>query len=316
MKIAFIMDPLEGVKAHKDTTYFLMLAAAERGHEVYYLDQGDLSCRHDRVHANLTRVRVHADERKPFTVVDHAVRALGQMDAVMVRPDPPFDRRYFYTTLFLDLLPKTTVVVNSPAGLRNWNEKLIALHYPELTPTSLVTRSRDEILDFMAQHGRVTLKPIDGFGGRGVVFLEPGGGNVDQLIALVSHDGSHQVIVQVYIPEAKQGDKRVLMLDGEPLGAVMRKAPAGKELNNLDAGGTAHPAELTQRDREIAATLAPGLREQGILFAGIDLLGDKLIEINVTSPTVLRELARFSGKPHNHDVIAAVEQRVEAARAQ
>ena len=314
MKIAFVMDPLEGVKAHKDTTYFLMLAAAERGHEVFYLDQGDLSCRHDRVYAILTPVEVHADEAVPFTIGERAARALSEMDAVMVRPDPPFDRRYLYTTLLLDLLPPQTVVVNSPAGLRNWNEKLVALHYPALTPTSLVTRSREEILDFMAQHGRVTLKPIDGFGGRGVVFIEPGGANVDQLIALITHDGTRQVIVQVYVPEAKQGDKRVLLLNGEPLGAVLRRAPAGKELNNLDAGGTAHPAELTERDREIAAILAPGMREQGILFAGIDLLGDKLIEINVTSPTVLRELSRFSGKPHNHDVIAAVEDRVEATR--
>ncbi|MDJ0837063.1 MAG: glutathione synthase [Acidobacteriota bacterium] len=316
MKIAFIMDPLEGVKAHKDTTYYIMLAARQRQHQVFYLDQNDLLARHDRLYAELTPVDVHADIERPFTKHDSSIVPMDEMDAVMVRTDPPFDRRYFYTTLLLDLLPPTTVVVNRPRGLRNWNEKLSALHFARFNARTLVTRRKDQILEFMEESGkRVTLKPVDGFGGRGVVFLDPGGPNNDQLINLITHNGSHMVIVQDFIPEARTGDKRILLLNGEPLGAVLRKAPKGKELNNLDAGGSAHPAEITPFEREMCAQMKQGMLDQGILLGGIDILGDRLIEINVTSPTCLQELCRFTGKDFHHDIVAAVETLSTEAKA-
>lgn len=302
-KVAFIMDPLEKVKAQKDTSYHLMLASRQLGHQVYYLDQRDLFAREGRLWADVTAVDVHADVAKPFTVGARQRLELAEMDAVLVRTDPPFDRTYFYTTLLLDLLPATTRVINRPQGLRNWNEKLAALFYPELAPTTLVTDKAAEIQAFMAEHGRTTLKPIDGFGGKGIVFLRPGGENIDQLIEMVTHGGRHKVIVQRYVPEATKGDKRILLLNGEPLGAILRLHPEGKELNNLDAGGTANPTELTDRDLHICRTLRAGLIAQGVYFCGIDILGDYLIEINVTSPTGLQQLCQFSGVAYNHTIM-------------
>lgn len=306
MKIAFIMDPLEGVKAYKDTSYFLMLAARQKGHTVYYLDQEDLYSQHNRLFAQVQKVDVHEDHDHPFTVLRKTTCALDEMDAVMVRTEPPFDRRYFYTTLMLDLLPSTTRVVNRPSGLRNWNEKLAALEFPEYTPQTLITQSSDEIRSFMAARGKVTLKPIDGYGGRGIFFLEPGAPNADQLIQMLTHDGRQRIIAQEYIPEAKDGDKRVLLLNGKVLGGVLRVHQEGKELNNLDSGGSAHPTTLTERELEICKGMEQGIREQGILFCGIDFLGEKLIEVNVTSPTCLRELTDFSGIAYHHQVIDAV----------
>lgn len=309
MKIAFIMDPLEYVKAYKDTSYFIMLAAQERGHQVYYLDQRHLSALGHNLRGVVTPVEVHADHDKPFTVGTPQLMDMAEMGAVFVRTDPPFDRRYFYTTLMLDLLPPTTVVVNRPSGLRNWNEKLAALYYADHGPETLVTADTGQILEFLERRGKITLKPVDGFGGRGIVFLEHGGANVDQLIQLVGHDGSHLIIAQEYIAEAKKGDKRVLLINGEPIGAVLRKAAEGKELNNLDAGGSAHPADISEGEMAVCRAMKEGLQREGIIFAGIDFLGEKLVEINVTSPTVLQELTRFSGVQHHHHLIEAVEAK-------
>ncbi len=307
MKTAFIMDPLERVKAHKDTSYFLMLAAQERGHEVYHLDQGSLSAEDGRVYGEATPTRVHADDRKPFSTESGQRLALHDMDQVWIRTDPPFDRTYFYTTLLLDLLPPSTKVINRPAGLRNWNEKLAALFFQDFTPSTLVSSNEAEIKAFMEARGRITLKPIDGHGGRGIFFLEPGMANLDMLIQMATHDGRRRIIAQAYVAEAHKGDKRILLLNGEPLGGILRLHPEGKELNNLDAGGTAHAYELTARDLVICAALKQGLVREGIYFCGIDILGDALIEINVTSPTGLRELCRFSGVDYHHRIIEALE---------
>ncbi len=301
MRFAFIMDPLAGVNAKKDTTYFLMLAARELGHEVFYLSHNDLQVRDSELSAIVSAVDVHADIEKPFTVLETGPMSLRTMDVVLIRTDPPFDRRYFYMTLLLDLLPATTRVVNRPAGLRNWNEKLAAVHFPELTPRTLVSRDENEILEFARQTGRLTLKPIDGHGGAGIHFINADDGHA--AIDEVTHGGSHWIIAQQYIPEAKIGDKRILILDGEPLGAILRVHADNAELNNLDQGGTANPSELTPADLAICAALKPGLKEQGITFSGIDVIGDRLIEINVTSPTGLQELCRFADTPFHHQII-------------
>lgn len=307
MKFAFIMDPLEGVKAYKDTTYYLMLAAAELGHQCHYLNPDDLYVKAGQAWGRVTPVDVHADHDHPFDKHEPRDCALGEMDVVMVRTDPPFDRSYFYVTLMLDLLPASTRVVNRPSGLRNWNEKLAALFYPELGPDTLITRDAQRILDFMEQAGgRITLKPIDGHGGRGIFFIEPGEINVDAIIDAVTHHGRHQVIAQAYVKEAKQGDKRILLLNGEPLGGILRLHQEGKELNNMDAGGQPLPYELNTKDLEICAAIKDGLIQEGIIFAGIDILGDRLIEINVTSPTGLQELCRFNNQPYHHQIIQAL----------
>lgn len=299
MKHAFIMDPPARVRAYKDTTYFLMLAAAERGHRVCALAQNALRLDGGRVRAEVTWMQVNADHARPFTVIERGDCDLGAMDAVWIRTDPPFDRRYFYATLLLDYLPPATRVINRPSGIRNWNEKLAALHYPQFSPPTLVTVEPARIDAFAEQHGRIVIKPVDGFGGKGIAFY--GGDDDDDSV----DTAGRWVVAQAYLPAAQDGDKRVLLLDGEPLGAILRVHAAGEELNNLDAGGSANPAELDACDIEICAALKPGLNEQGIRFAGIDIIGGKLIEVNVTSPTGLQELCRFSGEDFHHRIIDA-----------
>lgn len=308
MKFAFIMDPLEKVKPHKDTTYFMMLAAKERGHEVYYLPPEKLYARQGEAWCHMEEVGVHADHGKPFTRNTAQDRSLGEMDVVMIRTDPPFDRAYSYVTLLADLVPARTRVVNRPQALRDWNEKLAALHFPSLTPATLITREAARIRDFMQQvGGRITVKPVDGHGGRGIVFLEKDDVNLDQLIDFSTHSGKHLVVAQAYVPEAKEGDKRILLLNGEPFGAILRVHEAGKELNNMDAGGTAHATQLTARDLEVCAALREPLQQRGVYFAGIDMLGPHLIEINVTSPTGLQEVCRFNNEAYHHRLIEGLE---------
>ena len=308
MKIAFIMDPLHKVNPAKDTTYYIMLAARQRNHDVFYLDQKDIYVMSSNVRARVAAVDVHDDAKTPFTLEPARDMGLDEMDVVMIRTDPPFDRRYFYTTLLLDLLPPTTKVLNRPSGLRNWNEKLAATFFPELTPPTLVTSDAARIRAFMKDSGRITLTPIDGCAGKGIVFLRPDSENQDQLIDMVTHGGSHQVIAQKYLPAATEGDKRILLLNGETMGGILRLHQEGKELNNLDAGGSAHPTELTPRDQEICQALAQPLRDEGVFFAGIDIIGGMLIEINVTSPTGLQQLCKFSGVPFHHHIIEGIEQ--------
>ena len=307
MNIAFVMNALEGVKAYKDTTYYLMLAARQRGHSVFYLDQYDLYLRHAAVYARVAEVDVHTDIDRPFTRMHDESLCLESMDVVCIRTDPPFDRAYLYATLLLDLLPGKTRVVNRPSSLRNWNEKLAALEFPELSPPTLVSNHPDDIKEFAAGYERIVLKPLDGHGGQGIHFLERDADDTDAVIATVTHDGAHWVEVQAYLPAANDGDKRILLLDGEPLGGILRVHADGVELNNLDAGATAQRCELTKQDREICARLKPALLREGVVFCGIDVIGGRLIEINVTSPTGLQELCKFSGLDHHHTIIERLE---------
>ena len=299
------MDPLEGVKAWKDTSYFLMLACCQRGHEVCYLDQRDLWLEHDDLYATVQWLQVNEDVDDPFTLLRKESVAMASMDAIWVRTDPPLDRRYFYTTLLLDHLPESTRVINQPQGIRNFNEKLAALHFPDYTPRTRVTSSAAVIQEMAGECGRVTIKPIDGFGGKGIVFFNDG--DDISLAEEATRHGAHWVICQEYLPAAKDGDKRILLLNGDPLGAILRVHADGEELNNMDAGGTANPSTLTERDHEIVAALKPSLVEEGVFFAGIDIIGDMLIEVNVTSPTGLQEMSRFDGEDYHHRIIKALE---------
>ena len=309
MKIAFLMNPLETVKAYKDTSYYLMLAAWERGNEVFYFNHRSMQAGNECVTAQVIKLKVHASVERPFTVLESSIVDLSDMDAIFVRTDPPFDRSYLYSTLMLDLVGSPTVVVNRPSGIRNWNEKLAALVFPELTPATLVSNDRDTILEFLAGHDRVTLKPIDGHGGKGIVFLEENDLDGDRKITDITRNASHWVIAQEYLPDAVNGDKRILLVDGDPIGAVLRIHAEGQELNNLDQGAEAVPAELDDRDKEVCAAMKADLIEQGIFFCGIDMIGGKLIEVNVTSPTCLQELCRFSGIHHHHNIIEQLEQK-------
>jgi len=305
MNHAFVMNPLAGVKAWKDTTYFLMKGCQDRGHRVAYLDQQWLWLQHDALHARVQWVTVNDDNDNPFTVSDEELLPLSEMDVVWLRTDPPFDRRYFYTTLLLDYLPSTTRVVNRPEGVRNWNEKLAALKYPEFTPKTIVSSDADEIARFANDIGKITVKPIDGFGGKGIIFFAPGDDPAQ--LAVSTRAGKHWVIAQEFLPAAAEGDKRILLLDGEPLGAILRLHAEGVELNNLDQGGSAHAADIDDDDRAICDALKQGLIEQGVFFVGIDVIGGKLIEVNVTSPTGLQELSRFNQMDYHHQIVASLE---------
>ena len=307
MKIAFLMDPLETVKAYKDTTYYLMLAASERGNEVFYFNQYSMQAANAGVTAAVELLNVRSSIERPFEILDRRNADLSTMDAIVVRTDPPFDRSYLYSTLLLDLIASDTVVVNRPSGIRNWNEKLAAMLYPDFTPATLISNETKEILKFVSEYERVTIKPVDGHGGKGIFFLEPGDADNVQKINQVSKNASHWIIVQEYLPQAQEGDKRILLLEGEPIGAVLRIHAEGMELNNLDQGGEAVAAEMDDRDYEICSAIKPGLIEQGIFFCGVDVIGGKLIEVNVTSPTCLQELCHFSGTAHHHNIIARLE---------
>ena len=305
MQFAFIMDPLASVKPWKDTSYYIMKACQERGHQVCYLDQQWLWLDHDQLNSRVQWLHINDNNEQPFTILAEESVALSQMDAVWLRTDPPFDRRYFYTTLLLDYLPRTTRVLNRPDGVRNWNEKFAALKFPAYTPITIVTSDISEIKTFAEKHRRIIVKPVDGFGGKGIVFYKAG--EDDKVLREATHQGAHWVIAQEYLTAASEGDKRILMLNGDPMGAILRLHAEGEELNNLDQGATAHPATLTDQDLEICAALKQGLIEQGVFFVGIDVIGNKLIEVNVTSPTGLQELCRFDQKDYHHQMIEALE---------
>ena len=305
MKHAFVMDPLATVKRWKDTSWFLMKACQDRGHDVCYLDQQWLWLQHDQLMAKVQWVQMNEDDDSPFTILSEETIPLAETDAIWLRTDPPFDRRYFYTTLLLDYLPASTRVLNRPSGIRNWNEKLAALVYPDFTPQTVVTSSVDEIKRMAAKIGKVTVKPIDGFGGKGIVFYSQG--DDDAALYKATHEQRHWVIAQEYLPAAAEGDKRILLVNGELLGGILRLHADDVELNNLDQGGTAHQITLSDGDLAICAALKDGLVEQGIFFAGIDIIGDKLIEVNVTSPTGLQELSKFNQQQYHHQIVAELE---------
>ena len=301
------MDPLDGVKPHKDTTYFLMLAAHERGHEVFYVDPTTLSLRHDEVYATVVKAEVSADHKQPFHCEPQVSCALATMDAVWIRQDPPFDRSYLYVTLLLDQLPAPVQIINRPVTVRNWNEKLAALRYPDFTPKTLVSRSGQEIVGFLRQQKRITVKPVDGHGGKGIIFLDVGEEGLSEQLDRATRGGRHWVVAQQYLPEAHEGDKRILLLDGEPLGAILRVHADGAELNNLDQGGSAQQSQLDQQDWRICEAMRDDLVAHGVRFAGIDVIGGMLIEINITSPTGLQEMSRFDGAGYHHRVMASFE---------
>ncbi len=279
-----------------------MVAAAELGYEVHHLLQDDLFFEDGEVKGNTRVVTVH--NAKKFDTSNRQTHNLSEMNAVVVRKDPPFDRRYFYSTLLLDFLPSTTNVVNRPGALRDWNEKLSALKFQKFCPPTLISENEQEILSYVGVHKDVILKPLDGHGGRGVFHLKasqvPG---LKSAIEELTHHGSRKIVVNPYLKEAIDGDKRILLVNGEPIGGVLRKASVPGQLNNLDQGGAAEPCDLTDRDLEVCASLKPDLVKQGLFFVGIDMLGPWLTEINVTSPTGLQELMRFSGENHHLRII-------------
>lgn len=314
MKFVFLMDPLETVDVYKDTSFIFMVGAHRRGHEIYYLPSGGISLLGPDVILDVIPIVPRIDERNPFER-GRKCRLVGeQVGAVFVRSDPPFDQEYLNNTWLLDRLPGHVPVINSPRGLRTVNEKLWATQFSDLVPPTLVTRDLDLFEGYLSERGQIVVKPTDGHGGVGVFFVKAGDTNARVMFEMLSDHGRKEVIVQEFVEQAQSGDKRIVLLDGEALGAVMRVHSDRDHRNNFFAGGKAQPAEINDRDRHIVDTLRPHLKELGLVFTGIDVIGDFLIEVNVTSPTCVQEINRLNNVTLEDRVIEHVENMINERR--
>jgi glutathione synthase len=311
LKVAVQMDPIERVNIDTDTTVLMMLEAQARGHDLWVYGPERLSLEDGVVAARGRPVTVRAVRGDHATLGAMEVRPMAGFDVVLMRQDPPFDMAYITATHFLETIHPATLVVNDPAQVRNAPEKLFVTGFPGLQPPTLITSDPEAIDDFRARHGDMVLKPLYGGGGSGVVRLRPDDPNLDALLELHAMIGREQVIAQKFVPAVSKGDKRVLLVDGEPVGAINRIPAEGQVRSNLARGGRAAAVDLTARDLEICRVIGPELRRRGLLFVGIDVIGDYLTEINVTSPTGAQQLKRFGGA----DAAALLWDKIEAIRA-
>ena len=301
------MDPFHGLSFGKDTSFAFMRGAARRGHEVWHCLPQDVTNRGRDVFASATRLSVNS--QAPYLVGEHSqTLELSKLDGVLVRKDPPFDRDYLFLTQQLDLVRDRVRIMNDPRGVRDANEKLFAFNFPEFMPRSLVSANPREILEFVSEvGGRAVLKPLDGAGGSGVVVLSLDDNNSRSLADIWTREGKQLSLVQEYQPAVRVGDKRVILLDGISLGAILRVPRADDVRANIHAGGRVEPCDLSPNEQALVNSMAPKLREHGLWFVGLDLIGERLIEVNVTSPTGIEELGRFLGRPVEEDIIVWLE---------
>ncbi len=304
----FQMDPIAGIDITGDSTFALALAGQARGARLFYYVPEALTLRDGVVRARGHWLQVRDEVGDHFALSEPLELELASLDVLFLRQDPPFDMGYVTTTHLLQRLTPKTLVVNDPAHVRNVPEKLFVLDFPTLTPPTLVTRSLAAVKAFRAEHGDIVVKPLYGNGGAGVFALREGDTNLGALVELFQQSFREPFIVQRYLPEIRAGDKRIILVDGEPVGAINRVPAADETRANMHVGARPEPATLTPRDEEICAIIGPELRRRGLIFAGIDVIGDWLTEINVTSPTGIREIARFGGA----DVAARIWDVVEA----
>ncbi len=308
MNLAFLIDPPESLHIEKDTSFALMLEAQKRGHSIYVLERGDLSLSEGELTTRARAANVVDHPEHPFTLSAHQNHSADFFDILFIRTDPPFNTDYITDTWLLSQAGKKPVVLNSPHGLRTINEKIWAAQFSDFTPTTLITADISEYKEFLHKHETVVVKPTDGFGGSAVFIVKAGDKNAAVVFETLQKT-SRYVIVQAYLPAAVDGDKRILLLNGEILGAVLRHHSGEDHRNNFAAGGKAQKAHITATDKAICAALKPHLNQLGIFFAGIDIIGRKLIEVNVTSPTCLREMQRFYTENLAEKVIIAAEKK-------
>lgn len=310
MHIVVIMDPVGTVLVDEDTSFAMMLQAQACGHRVDHCLPTDLFLHGGKLHAHVRRARMQRDPVSPVILADAEDICLHEVDAILVRKDPPFDDNYLWCTLMLDQVVADTLVVNRPAGLRNANEKLYACLFPELMPQTLVSNDKARIKRFVDElGGRAVIKPLGGAGGAGVMALVAGDMNVNAIIETTTAGGTRVAMVQALIPEVTEGDKRILLLDGEPLGAILRVPQGGDIRSNIHVGGRVVPATLTDADRHIIEALAPSLRRDGLYFVGLDVIGGKLTEVNVTSPTGIQQMSELDGENYSARFIDWLEKR-------
>jgi glutathione synthase len=314
VRTLFVMDALEHIHVEGDSTFILMLEACRRGWPIWMCTPDDLFVCNGRAHARAMAVQV--TEASPHFHADLPDDVdLADMDVVWMRKDPPFDIHYIFATYILDLEPATTVVLNDPRSIRNASEKMFAMQFSEFAPETLVTKDLQRIMRFAAQApGRVVLKPWDGNGGRGVLVSRHGDPNLRSMAEILTQEGKVSIIVQHYIPEIKEGDKRIILIDGEPVGQMLRVPGESDHRGNMHVGASVQACELTDTDRAVCARIGPTLREMGLLFVGIDTIGPYLTEINVTSPTGIREINRLMGTHLERTLTDAVVDRVRDAK--
>ncbi|RUO47435.1 glutathione synthase [Pseudidiomarina donghaiensis] len=292
MKLAMIMDPIESVKTYKDTSFRLLLEAQARNYELYYLTMNDLSIVASEPMANARSLQVVDQATDFYTLGEPTEMSLGSFDVIMMRKDPPFDTEFVYATHILELAERRgALVVNKPQSLRDCNEKLFTAWFPELTPATIVTRRAEQIRAFHAEHQDIILKPLDGMGGASIFRVREDGTNLGVIIETLTEHGQRFAMVQRYLPEIKDGDKRILIIDGEPMPYALARVPsAGETRGNLAAGGSGRPQPLSESDWELARQVGPELKRRGLTIVGLDVIGDRVTEINVTSPTCMREI--------------------------
>jgi glutathione synthase len=310
LAVAIQMDPLESVDVDADSTFSLALEAQGRGHGLYHYLPRELSYRNGRVVARARPFELRREPGNHVSLGQPETIDLATLDVVLMRQDPPFNLAYISATHLLDRVHPQTLVVNDPHHVRNAPEKLFVTHFAELMPPTLITYDLDEIRAFRREHGDVVVKPIYGNGGAGVFHLRPEDTNLGSLVELFRTYLDEPLMVQRYIPEIRQGDKRIILIDGRPAGALNRVPPEGEARANLHVGGRAERAELTRRDQEICEMIGPTLHERGLIFVGIDVIGDYLTEINVTSPTGLQEIDRFDGVNLSAQIWDVIERRI------
>jgi glutathione synthase len=295
MKIAFQMDPIDKVDINADSSFRLAEEAQKRGYSLFYYSPDKLAFEEGRITARGHDMTVQRMAEEPALLGPLRTVELAEFDVVWLRQDPPFDMHYITSTHLLDFLAPRTLVVNDPFWVRNYPEKLLVLNFPDLTPPTTIARDLDVIRAFREKHGDIILKPLYGNGGAGVFKLDQNDRNLSSLHELFTGFSREPLIVQKFLPDVSKGDKRVILVDGEAVGAINRVPAAGETRSNMHVGGRPEKIELSARDREICAAIGPLLREKGQVFVGIDVIGHYLTEINVTSPTGIQELERFDG---------------------
>ena len=306
--VAVQMDPIDAIDVQGDSSFALLLEAQNRGHDVFYYLPQALSLRDGDLYATGCRLRLRDDPDDHFELSDERRESLSDMDVVLMRQDPPFDMSYITATHLLEHVHPGTLVVNDPEHVRNAPEKLFVIEFSEFMPPTLITRDALETKAFREEYGDIIIKPLYGNGGAGVFRLGHGDENLAALVELFELNFREPYIVQQYLPDVRQGDKRIILVDGEVAGIINRVPAIGESRSNMHVGGRPEPIEMSKRDHEICEAIGPALKERGLIFVGIDVIGDWMTEINVTSPTGIREVKRFGG----NDIAVMIWDAIEA----
>ncbi|SDI27219.1 glutathione synthase [Pseudomonas panipatensis] len=314
VRLGIVMDPIANINFKKDSSLAMLLAAQARGWSLFYMEQQDLYQKANQAHARVRSLKVFNDAERWYELEEETDLPLAELDVILMRKDPPFNNEYIYSTYLLEQAERAgTLVVNRPHSLRDCNEKFFATLFPQCTPPTVVTRRADILREFAAEHRDIILKPLEGMGGTMIFRHREGDPNLSVILETLTHHGSLQIMAQRYIPEIKDGDKRILMIDGEPVEYCLARIPAqGETRGNLAAGGRGVAQPLSARDRWIAEQVGPQLRERGLLFVGLDVIGDYLTEINVTSPTCIREIDKVYDTRIGERLMDAIEGKLKA----